>query len=199
VQETKLIRFKTQYSRRLIMARKGTSRKLHSRTLSLEALEGRDVPATVWTQLNNLPLTQPSQLSLLTDGRVMLQSDGTKEWAILSADSQGNYASGAWSPAASMIGRRYAYASNTLPNGRLLVLGGERGENPGLSAYSFMSEGEIYDPATNTWSAIDQSLGTPLTGNGWGAHPSPSILLPSGTVLVGYRWGPAAAASATAS
>jgi hypothetical protein len=51
---------------------------------------------------------------LLSDGRVMVQEDGTPQWYALTPDADGSYVKGTWSPLADMaIWRRY-YASGML-------------------------------------------------------------------------------------
>src|SRR5207253_908479 len=56
---------------------------------------------------------------------------------------------GTWTPAASMGTARYAAAAVLLPNGRVLVAGGDQGS----PAFNALASAEVYDPATDTWSA----------------------------------------------
>jgi N-acetylneuraminic acid mutarotase len=81
--------------------------------------------------------------------------------------------SGTWTVAASMIGSSRARTLVALPDGTVLAAGGLIGEE-GHAKYS--SEAEIYDPATDTWTAtapmpVARSSGT-------------AVLLEDGSVLI---------------
>ncbi|WP_433932643.1 Kelch repeat-containing protein [Sorangium cellulosum] len=80
-----------------------------------------------------------------------------------------------WSPAAPLAQPRSGHAAILLPSGRVLVAGGRsRSEMPAGAALSSV---ELYDPASNTWTAA-----APLPM----PHPSPSMMLVDGRpVLVG--------------
>ena len=68
------------------------------------------------------------------------------------AGSSGSYADGTWSQIASMSAdyTPLYFASAILPDGRMIVEGGEYiGENAVWS-----DEGEIYNPVTNTWASV---------------------------------------------
>jgi hypothetical protein len=132
---------------------------------------------------------------LLPDGRVMVQSggnvansDGTtrnvasNQWFRLTADSAGNYANGVWTNIHDMGTERLFYASNVLPDGRVLVLGGEY--SGAASDQNWTNTGEIYDPVADTWSTI---ANFPQTRFG----DDPTAVLSDGKVLVGYLSGPA--------
>jgi hypothetical protein len=105
---------------------------------------------------------------LLSDGSVMVQGGsasgaGFTNWYRLTPDSRGSYADGTWSQLASMSLPRLDYAAVTLPNGDVMVLGGEYTPGPGSSLGDESeatsptnppprtNEAEIYDPVTNTW------------------------------------------------
>src|SRR5437667_8324211 len=73
-----------------------------------------------------------------------------------------------WVPTGSLVTARTRHTATLLPNGKVLVAGGNQG--PALSS------AELYDPATGTWTATG-SLGT--------ARERPTAtLLPNGKVLV---------------
>jgi hypothetical protein len=87
---------------------------------------------------------------LLTDGTVMVHSGGINTaWSRLTPDSTGSYANGTWSQLPGMHDARLYFASVVLPDGRVLVGGGEY-PNTGPGRYSV----EIYDPITNAWSYV---------------------------------------------
>jgi large repetitive protein len=82
-----------------------------------------------------------------------------------------------WVPTGSLVTARLRHTATLLPNGKVLVAGGNNGP-PALSS------AELYDPASGTWTATG-SLGTAR-----GYHTA--TLLPNGKVLVaGGNNGPA--------
>src|SRR5947209_5615082 len=97
--------------------------------------------AGTWHALANQPGFNTSTMILLTDGRIMVQEEGTAHWHALSPDAHGSYLNGTWSTLHDMSGFRRYYASAVLNNGRVLIIGGEQsdfGEDT--------NKGEIYDP-----------------------------------------------------
>ena len=129
---------------------------------TLNVLAPSAVPALgTWTLINvATPTTNPlvaatinaegiGHMLLLPNGSVMAQGGSdrpTPDWFRLTPDATGNYANGTWTQLASMSNGRLFYGSVVMQDGRVMVLGGEY--------TSFGSEdptGEIYDPATNTW------------------------------------------------
>ena len=88
---------------------------------------------------------------LLPDGSIMAQggSDSpTPDWFKLTPDPTGNYANGTWTQLASMSAGRLFFGSVVMQDGRVMVLGGEYLARPHQAEDP---TGEIYDPATNTW------------------------------------------------
>ncbi len=148
---------------------------------------------------------------LLPNGDLMVHGSGqlvnnafvaSANWYEVTPDSTGSYADGTWKQLTSMSVGRQDFASDVLPNGDVLVLGGEYATdgkainqlNNGTIEYS--DSGEIYDPATNVWTTISSdphisknvfltNLGysTPVNINAIG--DAPSEVLPDGRVLVG--------------
>lgn len=119
---------------------------------------------------------------LLTDGTVIAENENTPEWYRLTPDNTGSYVNGTWSPIASMPvidGTQYAplyYASAVLPDGRVLVMGGEY--NAGVGDHTNM--GAIYDPLADSWTAV-----APPTGPAWFAiGDAQSAVLADGTFLL---------------
>jgi hypothetical protein len=82
---------------------------------------------------------------------------------------------GAWSATANLNAFRYVKMATLLPDGKVLVTGGQ---NP-LSGAELA---ELFDPATGTWSVTG--------GLNAARYANTMTLLPSGTVLVagGYDW-----------
>src|SRR3954447_19731378 len=97
---------------------------------ALEVLEERTVLSGTWTPLANpLPGGDGAQMGLLlSDGSVMVHGGGyyaSDAWYRLTPDSSGSYVHGTWTPLASMGLERLDYPAAVLPDGRVLVLGGE--------------------------------------------------------------------------
>ncbi len=135
-----------------------------------------------WTKLKNPnPGYGSGNLILHTDGTVMVQSGqiggDPQYWTKLTPDSAGSYVNGTWTVLAPMSTLRLFFGSNVLPNGKLLVLGGEY-SGPNFDA-TFTNTGEIYDPVADTWSPIPDF---PEVYFG----DDPTMLLPNGKVLCGY-------------
>ena len=116
-------------------------------------------------------------MMLLSDGTVMAQRGGVSSgWMRLKPDVNGSYLNGTWSSLASMSLQRLYFASNVLPDGRVFVLGGEYSGSTGASNWT--NRGEIYNPVSNSWTAITNY---PQVQYG----DVPSMLLPDGRVLCG--------------
>jgi hypothetical protein len=134
-----------------------------------------------WTRLNNVAPDAIGTMLLLSDGTVLAQDAGTcanlNKWYKLTPTTSGNYVGGTWSNVASMSLQRLYYGSNMLPDGRVLVEGGEY-TGAGCTQ-NFTNTGEIYNPLSNTWTAI---ANFPQSQFG----DDPTAVLPNGTVLAGY-------------
>ncbi|MBN9685841.1 MULTISPECIES: Kelch repeat-containing protein [unclassified Corallococcus] len=81
-----------------------------------------------------------------------------------------NPTSGTWSATGSMATPRFSHTATLLPNGKVLVAGGDGGDDTPLVT------AELYDPASGTWSATG-SMTAPRLGH-------TATLLPDGKVLV---------------
>ena len=75
-----------------------------------------------------------------------------------------------WTPTASLAAARAVHAAVVLPDGKVLVTGGDS------VATRYLPSAELYDPTTGTWSL------TPPMAEGHAYHPA--LLLPDGKVLV---------------
>jgi hypothetical protein len=133
-------------------------------------------------------------MMLLSNGTVMIQGGGAStadnaNWYALTPDSSGSYADGTWSQLASMKLQRLDYASVTLPNGDVMVLGGEY-SGPSL-AKTYTDETEIYDPVANTWTVTAPVPDT----DGYGDEPAEvlangMVLTPDGNATATYIYNP---------
>lgn len=94
---------------------------------------------------------------LLTDGTVIAHTPSSVNWSRLTPDASGSYVNGTWSPIASMP-TGYSplyYASALLPDGRVVVMGGEY-----IAGHAVWSnKGAIYNPVANTWAALTAPSG----------------------------------------
>ncbi len=147
--------------------------------LSLASLAG----AQTWTPLKNQPLPfnlfNASTALLLTDGTVMVQAQESSAWFRLTPDKTGNYVNGTWTQLASMPSG-YAplyYASAVLPDGRVVVEGGE--DNNGSNGLVETTLGAIYNPVSNSWISLTPPSGVSQIGDASG------VVLPDGTFMLG--------------
>ena len=130
-----------------------------------------------WQPLQNQPPFGASNALLLTDGTVMVQQSGGADWWRLTPDANGNYVNGTWSQLASLPSgySPLYYASAVLPDGRVIVEGGEYN----LYAPAWSAQGAIYDPTTNTWTSVAPPSGWYSIGDG------PSVVLADGHFMLG--------------
>src|SRR5262245_62708070 len=84
-----------------------------------------------WTALTNQPTFNTGTMILLTDGRVMVQEEGTAHWHALTPDSSGSYVNGTWTTLHDMSFWRRYYASGVLKDGRVFICGGEQSGDVG--------------------------------------------------------------------
>jgi hypothetical protein len=113
---------------------------------------------------------------LLLDGTVLVHDAVQSDWWKLTPDSKGNYVTGTWSEIASMptnYGPLY-YASAVLPDGKLIVCGGE---------YNVDGNGEvadcaIYDPIANVWTSVNAPTGWTNIGD------SQSVVFANGSFCI---------------
>jgi hypothetical protein len=102
-----------------------------------------------WDPVNKIPSgVNPDTMLLLSDGDVLVLHDG-KNWYRLHPNNQDDYTNGTWSGPFSTPHTRQFFASGVLRDGRLFAIGGEESDSGNDSP-----NGDIFDPLTNTWSAI---------------------------------------------
>lgn len=113
---------------------------------------------------------------LLTDGTVMVQDVGTRDWWKLTPDNRGSYVNGTWSQLASLP-EGYSplyFASAVLPDGRVIIEGGEYNEfNP-----VWGTQGAIYDPKLDQWTPIAPPAGWQTIGD------AQSVVLANGQFML---------------
>lgn len=122
---------------------------------------------------------------LMSDGTVLYQGGNVSDWHKFTPDSSGSYQNGTWTSIASMPPgyAPYAFSGNVLPDGRLLVVGGEYLLNAAGNNLDFTltTQCAIYDPVADTWTVFNGP-------NGWRAiGDSPGALMPNGQYLLGEK------------
>jgi hypothetical protein len=143
-------------------------------------ISGSEEAAAVrWQRLTNQPPFDTDTALLLTDGTVMVHEYGNNNWWRLTPDINGSYLNGTWSQLASMsptYGPLY-FASAVLPDGRVIVEGGEYN----FLQFSETNKGAIYNPTTNTWTTVNPPTGWSSIGD------SPGVVLQNGTFMLGQN------------
>jgi hypothetical protein len=137
------------------------------------------------------PGVSPDTALLLTDGSVVMHDICTGNWFRLIPNTSGSYINGSWSAFAPGDKKSIAampsghaplfYASAVLPDGRLIVNGGEYNTSACTSADTNL--GALYNPFTNTWSTVPAPPGFSNIGD------ASSIVLGPNTITGGYSAG----------
>jgi N-acetylneuraminic acid mutarotase len=133
-----------------------------------------DPASGTWSSITNLtsPPLVGQTATLLPNGKVLVaggtsQTDPTD---VMTASAElYDPVAGTWTSTGSLITARSGHTATLLPNGLVLVAGGESGVNTLASA-------ELYDPVAGTWSSTG-SLASPRFGH-------TATLLQNGSVLV---------------
>ena len=124
----------------------------------------------------NLGLGNPL---LLTDGTVIAHEACGRTWWRLTPDQYGSYINGTWKRIASLPAG-YAplyFGSAVLPDGRVMMAGGEYNAAGGRCRPVWTNLGAIYDPKTNVWTAVAPPTGWQSIGD------AQSVVLPNGTYM----------------
>jgi len=136
--------------------------------------------ASPWVALKHAAPFDPGTMLLASDGTVLVHveppSGGTSAWWKLTPDSKGSYINGTWSKLPSMPSgyNPLYFASAILPDGRMIVEGGEYlGGTP-----SWTNKGAIYNPVTNTWRSVAPPSGWTNIGD------AQSNVLANGTFML---------------
>lgn len=115
---------------------------------------------------------------LLTDGRVLAQSQTDQHFYTLTPDINGSYVDGTWAKVADTP-RDYAPnagSSAVLADGRVLMIGGEYN----FGEFDLTNRGAIYDPVVDKWKSLQ-----PPPGNEWNyIGDSSCVVLPDGRFLI---------------
>ena len=136
--------------------------------------------AQSWQPLTHQPSFTAGTALLLTDGTVMVHhedaNDGYSEWYKLTPDINGSYINGTWTQMASLASSYgpLFFASAVLPDGRLIVEGGEQN----FANYVWTNLGAIYDPLANVWTPMNPPSGWSTIGD------ASSVVLTNGTLML---------------
>jgi hypothetical protein len=119
--------------------------------------------AQKWTPLKNQPtFSGAGSMLLLTDGRVMVHEEQSNDqnWYTLTPDASGSYINGTWKKLATMPNGYFPlfFSSAVLPDGRVLIEGGEYICDPNCSG-TWTNKGAIYDPVKNKWTPVNPPSG----------------------------------------
>jgi hypothetical protein len=140
--------------------------------LSAELFDPSDM---TWTAMGGMnEARRGHSATLLGDGMVLVAggSDGSEEEVVHTSAELFDPATGTWTRTGPMIEGRFGHTATLLPDGRVLVAGGQIGWDPGDE----LASAELYDPDTGTWATtgrlLDRRSGHTAT------------LLPDGRVLV---------------
>ncbi len=116
--------------------------------------------------------------TLLADGRVLVAGgmstgDGPLVTVIAAAELF-DVASGQWTPAGNLVVPRYSHAATLLPDGKVLLVGGQKED------WWVTGAAEVFDPARGMWIALPPLVEARILHT--------ATLLPSGHVLVAGGW-----------
>ena len=138
-----------------------------------------------WTNLKHkFPgPTGPDTALLMTDGTVLMHSWCSATWFRLTPDKKGSYITGSWSQAANLPAGYYPlyFASAVLPDGRMIVEGGEYNGTEGNcnAGNDFLTtKGALYDNVSNTWTEVAPPDGWIEIGD------AQSVVLPDGRYML---------------
>ncbi len=122
------------------------------------------IKSGTWTSMKNAyPGSFPETALLLTDGTAMVHEGCTGTWYKLTPDNTGNYQKGTWKKLGSMPSG-YAplyFASQVLPDGRVIVNGGEYNNCSGV----WTTKGALYDPVADKWTDVPPPSGWTTIGD----------------------------------
>ncbi len=119
-----------------------------------------DAAPLSWEYLSPLGTARANHtLTLLSDGRLLVAGGSQGSDSYLNSTAIYDPFRGSWSAAASMNYARSGHTANLLPDGRVLVAGGKG--LTGIGVANFLSNAEIYDPTTNTWTLLPASMSSP--------------------------------------
>jgi len=133
-----------------------------------------------WTKTKNAPAAPVAHALLLGDGSVLVNSmffeNHADPWYRLVPDKTGSYINGTWVNAGTLPSgyNPLYFASSLLPNGFVVVIGGEY--NNGGAVWT--TQGALYNPISNNWTSLAAPSGWTTVGD------AQSIILPNGHMML---------------
>jgi hypothetical protein len=123
---------------------------------------------------------------LLTDGSILFQGGLLQDWYRFFPDKSGSYVNGTYFNVASLPPDYIPYATSggVLPDGRVLLIGGEyllENQTAGL-VFAFTNKMAVYDPKADTWTMVAPPKGWDFIGD------SPWSFLADGRMLLGQKF-----------
>ena len=169
-------------------------RKSKNLILAAALLAGTSLGAMAGTltAVKNAPLDNVIYGFVLTDGSLFFQGGFLQDFYRFKPDNKGSYVNGTLLPATALPPNYIPYATSggVLPDGRVLLIGGEYllGSNNMLN-FAFTNKMAIYDPQADKWTMV-----APPFGPDWDfIGDSPWTLLPNGHLLLGSKFNKAMA------
>jgi hypothetical protein len=144
--------------------------------------------ATV-TPVTNVPPDGVIFGFLLTDGSLLFQGGFLQDFYRFKPDSKGSYVNGNLFPAAALPPNYIPYATSggVLPDGRVLLIGGEYKLLSNFTlTFEFTNQMAIYDPNADTWTMIAPPFNP--AGDWDFIGDSPWTMLANGHVLLGEKF-----------
>jgi len=115
----------------------------------LDVVEAYNPGRDTWETKASLPLPMSWMKAVSLNGNIYVT--GGLGWYALNTLGIYNPQTDSWAQKASMSTARFEHGAVAL-NGKIYVFGGANFDNNGYLVY--LRSGEVYDPATNTWSPI---------------------------------------------
>nr|WP_295901924.1 kelch repeat-containing protein [uncultured Bdellovibrio sp.] len=126
-------------------------------TVALSSAEIYDPELGTWSQAASLSQGRLNHTATaLQDGKVLIVGGAINNGAsttCLNTSALYDPASNTWSAAASLATGRCYHSATLLSDGRVMVIGGRTENSVALGISNYLSSAEIYNPATNTWTA----------------------------------------------
>jgi hypothetical protein len=183
--------------RKMVLLAKGGPKMFHkSLILAAALLAGTSLGAMAGTvtPVTNVPPDGVIYGFLLTDGSLLFQGGLLQDFYRFKPDSKGSYVNGTLFPAAALPPNYIPYATSggVLPDGRVLLIGGEYTlQSNNTLTFSFTNQMAIYDPIADTWTMIAPPFNA--AGDWDFIGDSPWALLPNGHLLLGEKFSKAMA------
>ncbi len=125
---------------------------VRSEILFFDPVANATFPTGLWQSKSAMSVSRYAHTAALVNGRICvvggLRHDGNNIILLASGECY-DQSAGSWATIGSLNYGRYAAGSAVGPDGKWYVFGGVDGNNTAVS------ETEVYDPTTNTWTVLD--------------------------------------------